>query len=499
VATTMGGYIRVSRVGGRKGDSYISPKVQRDKIVGWAKLHDVQLREQDVVVEEDVSGAKPVDERELGTLLRRVESGELQGIIAFKLSRFGRGALETLQAIERIKNAGGRLVTVEDGVDSSKPGGRLLLTVLAGLAEEEFEQRRAGWASARRQALVRGVHVGPTPIGYRRRGDGRLEEDPLAAPVIAAAFGMRGSGASWGTIARYLEERHVLPLERKGRKSVAWSRTGVMAMIHSRVYRGELWDGDELVCKDAHHRIVSEDEWKAAQLAGNGRTHVKDGSIAAQGLLTSIVYCASCGSKLSVTGSTNRKGERVANYFCRIHHAATGDCPQPAVASTRTLDPYVEGLLLEALADHDSKLIKAHEVGERIRQAAERVKASEHELDAFLAAELASVLGPERYRAEVERRRDDARAAQADLDHALRANLVLGQSGSRTPAQLVDDWPTLTMNEKRAVVRAYIDRVTVSKADPRRRRWQPISERVEHRWVGEVSDGQEPRRTNPRA
>jgi DNA invertase Pin-like site-specific DNA recombinase len=67
---------------------------------------------------------------------RRVESGESQGIIAYKLSRFGRGAPETLQAVERIRNARGRPVTVEDGVDSAKPGGRLLLTVLAGLAVE---------------------------------------------------------------------------------------------------------------------------------------------------------------------------------------------------------------------------------------------------------------------------------------------------------------------------------------------------------------------------
>lgn len=87
----MDGYIRVSRTVGRKGGSYISPKVQRDKITGWAKLQDVELGE--VVAEEDVSGAKPVDERELGRLFRRVESGESQGIIAYKLSRFGRGRL----------------------------------------------------------------------------------------------------------------------------------------------------------------------------------------------------------------------------------------------------------------------------------------------------------------------------------------------------------------------------------------------------------------------
>ncbi len=41
----------------------------------------------------------------------------------------------------------------------------------------------------------------------------------------------------------------------------------------------------------------------------------------------------------------------------------------------------------------------------------------------------------------------------------------------------------MTINEKRGVVRAYIDRVTLTKADPKRRRWQPISERVQIDWV----------------
>ncbi len=446
----MDGYIRVSRVSGRTGDSYISPKVQRDKITGWTKLHDVTLGQ--VVVEEDVSGAKPVDERELGKLLKRVESGESAGIVAFKLSRFGRGALETLQAVERIRKVGGRLVTVEDGVDSAKPGGRLLLTVLAGLAEEELEQRRSGWAAARRQALERGVHVGPTPIGYRRRGDGRLEEDPL---------------------------------ERKGRKSVAWSRSGVKSLIGNRVYRGELRDGDELVCKNAHQPLLSEGEWKLAQLGGIGPLYVKDGSIAAQGLLTSLAFCAACGHRLSLTGSSTKSGERIANYFCRTHHAGSGDCPEPAVASTRTLDPYVEGLLLEALADPTSKLVKAHEVGARITETAESMKQAEQELDTFLATELASVLGPDRYRAEVERRQDAVRAALREFDDAMRANLTLGQEQSRTPKQLVTEWPTLTMDEKRAVVRAYVERVIVAKADPKRRRWQPIAERAEVCWSGQ--------------
>ena len=48
---------------------------------------------------------------------------------------------------------------------------------------------------------------------------------------------------------------------------------------------------------------------------------------------------------------------------------------------------------------------------------------------------------------------------------------------------MVADWPTMTIAQKRAVVRAYINRITLTKADPKRRRWQPIAERVQVAWV----------------
>jgi hypothetical protein len=41
----------------------------------------------------------------------------------------------------------------------------------------------------------------------------------------------------------------------------------------------------------------------------------------------------------------------------------------------------------------------------------------------------------------------------------------------------------MTIDEKRAVVRAYIERVILTKADPKRRRWQPIEERVQIDWA----------------
>ncbi len=84
----LDGYIRVSRVNGREGEGYISPRVQREKIEQWAALHDVELGE--VVVEEDVSGVRALADRGLGRLVERCERGDSEGIVVYRVDRFSR-------------------------------------------------------------------------------------------------------------------------------------------------------------------------------------------------------------------------------------------------------------------------------------------------------------------------------------------------------------------------------------------------------------------------
>jgi site-specific DNA recombinase len=183
-AKRLDGYVRVSRTNGREGDSYISPTVQREKIEQWAALHDVELGE--VVVEEDVSGVKRLDDRQLGRLVRRCEEGESEGIVVYRLDRFSRSPRDTFEALDRLEKAGSRLVGVADGVDSSAPSGELVVGVLAGIAREQWKQRRDNWAEATGRAVADGVHVSSRPpTGYVRGGRrSRLEPDPDVAPLV---------------------------------------------------------------------------------------------------------------------------------------------------------------------------------------------------------------------------------------------------------------------------------------------------------------------------
>ena len=94
------GYIRVSDTKGRGGESFLSPAIQRDTIERLAKAKSIELGE--IVEEIDVSGGKRIEDRELGRLLERVETGESAGVIVWKLSRFSRSLLDAVEATTRI-------------------------------------------------------------------------------------------------------------------------------------------------------------------------------------------------------------------------------------------------------------------------------------------------------------------------------------------------------------------------------------------------------------
>src|SRR4051812_27445003 len=104
-------YVRVSDVRGRKGQSFISPDVQREQIAAWASAREAQIGE--VWVELDESGAR-ADRPLLMAAIGRIESGASEGLVVAKLDRFGRSLLDGLSAIERIERAGGTFVSVQD-------------------------------------------------------------------------------------------------------------------------------------------------------------------------------------------------------------------------------------------------------------------------------------------------------------------------------------------------------------------------------------------------
>src|SRR5262245_11440579 len=223
------GYIRVSRRAGREGESFISPAVQRQKIADWAALHDVEVVQW--WAEIDQSGAR-LERPMFQEALARCERGETGGIIVARLDRFARSAVDALESIRRLNEAGAWLVSVEDNFDGSTPMGRFAIGILTLIAELELERMKENWDVATRAAVGRGIHISSRPpTGYQRDETGRLVPSEPAASAVKEVFRRRALGASWAELARYLEDEGVRPASGKPN----WSKSGVAGIVKNPV------------------------------------------------------------------------------------------------------------------------------------------------------------------------------------------------------------------------------------------------------------------------
>jgi site-specific DNA recombinase len=467
---TADGYIRVSRRGGRDGESFISPEVQRKKIADWAKLHDVAIVQW--WEEIDQSGAR-LQRPMFQEALARCERGESGGIVVARLDRFARSAVDALESIKRLNAAGARLVSVEDNFDGSTPMGRFAIGILTLIAELELERIRESWSTAAREAVGRGVHISPRPpSGYRRDENGRLHLDEPAAPAVAEVFRRRALGSSWAELARYLDELGVRPPT----GNPHWSKVGVTGLIKNPVYLGQARGGDA-INDHAHEPLVTRAEFDAAQSVKKSLLRPRGGSIATKAMLGGLARCAGCGHTLKITGSTDRKtGERFPIYYCTGRYA-TGLCPARASARAAILDAYVEKQVLQALEAEDGLLAQAVAASEAIDAAARAVAEAEHELDLFVNnPKLLTVLGEQKFLEGVETRQQAFDQARQDLAQ-LRQQSSLAEE--LADGDLLAAWPTLGVQEKRRLIHGLLDRVVIRRADRRGRHAQPISERAQ--------------------
>jgi DNA invertase Pin-like site-specific DNA recombinase len=465
----LNGYVRVSRVAGREGDSFISPRVQRQKIEAWAKLHDVVLGE--IVEELDVSGGRAPSERKLETLLKRCESGASGGIVCWRVDRFSRSAADTLAAVKRLQACGARLVGVDDGMDSAAPGGKLVLTVLAGLAEAQLDQASENWRTARREASKRGVYLtGHPPTGYARGEDGSLIADADSAAVILEAYRLRANGGSYQDVADLLANSGVLPaagVRKDGVQRTSWSREGARQLLRNPLYRGEPRGSNAEASVEA---IVSPELWAAANFTT--RSYAK-GSGRTRALLIGLAVCGGCGHAVHATGDG-------PSYTCRGKFAS-GPCPARVVASCARVDDYVLFMLQQPEVQEQISDGAAN-VEARYIAARDAVQLAEAELEAFVLS--ASAVERELFTRGVEVRQtalDEARRTFYELDDpGVPEGVPVVYFGDQP--LLLEGWDEMGIDRQRQHLRRLIKRVVIHRADPTRRKHQPIWERIEVTW-----------------
>jgi DNA invertase Pin-like site-specific DNA recombinase len=408
-------YVRVSRVAGREGDSFISPEVQEEKCRALAKARGLKVGR--VFVDLDKSGGK-MDRPQFKEALARIESGESGGILVARIDRFARTLIGGLQAINDINEAGGVVLTADGEFDTSTATGELVLTIMLSLAQFELRRIREGWKDAQDRARARGVQISKARAGYTRQPDGMLVANEHLA-VVKEVFGLRANGGSWGEAVRLFVARGV-PTPRGG----PWTRQSAQHIVRNRSYRKP--DGP-----------IPAWQWDKAQGKKNGQRAMRgQGYVLGEGLCR----CPTCDTGL-----------------VRTHSRGEGFLRCPTVGKGHVAIQYdkAEDYILSLAFSHVGPMLRERDGGDAdaLRHAVEMARAEVEALEEQIGTTLPA---NSKQRAALEQ----AEAAMAEWQ--AQADVPLGLSDFLTPVGVREEFEGLRMPEKRRVLRQIVKRVVVA-------------------------------------
>lgn len=104
-----------------------------------------------------VSGAA-MERPGLAKALARIKSGDV--LVVWKLDRLSRSLRHLIEIIDDLGKAGAGFQCIDDDINTTTPGGRLVFAMMGALAEFEREMIRSRTRAGMQAAKRRGVHVG---------------------------------------------------------------------------------------------------------------------------------------------------------------------------------------------------------------------------------------------------------------------------------------------------------------------------------------------------
>ena len=322
-------------------DGY-SLDAQKSRMKAYAEFNDFEIVGE---YEDAGKSGKSIEGRlEFNRMMEDIKSGKdgVSYVLVFKLSRFGRNVADVLSTLQVMQDFGVNLICVEDGMDSSKDAGKLMISVLSAVAEIERENIRVQAMEGRIQKAREGKwNGGFAPYGYWLE-KGQLfinEEEAEAIRIIFDQYVHTDIGANG--LAKYLENHGIRKLQRQNGKNPLFDSALIRRILKNPVYCGKIAYGrrrtekvhgtrndyrlveqdNYLLVDGLHEGIVSEELWHEAQVKllaqAKKYEHVNRGKDTKIHLLSGLVKCPVCGAGMYGNKSIKHKkdGTKYKDFY----------------------------------------------------------------------------------------------------------------------------------------------------------------------------------------
>jgi DNA invertase Pin-like site-specific DNA recombinase len=304
------GYIRISK----KRDDETSTTTQQQRMEAWCTAHGHTLA--DLVIEKGVSAFKQKRASRPGyrQVEQKLRAGVGDGLLVWKMDRACRNTEDTLELVRDLDDRGLAFASVTEPFDTTTSTGRLIMTVLAALAEMESatkSERVQVWQDQRLEKLL--TPTGPRPYGYRREKNQLLIDEHEAAAIKLAASAVLAH-KSLGQIIRDLTDAGYMKDEDEGRP---FNRRGLRAVLTNPTIAGLRRVDGGFVASSMWEPILDRDTWDDVQkVLLDPARHSGPGN-ARRWLLSGIARCGRPGCGAGMMAKSHKAGPR---YSCPVCH-----------------------------------------------------------------------------------------------------------------------------------------------------------------------------------
>lgn len=304
-------------------------------------------------------------------LLRAADRREFQVVLAYKSNRISRNMQSALNYVQRLENAGVRVVYCKEEFGDNATG-RFLLRTMMNINQFYSENMAEDIKRGMVDSMSKGKVVGSVPYGYKKGEDGKYEIDAPAAAVVREIFARYLKDEPLADIRRDFNQRGLLTRSKK-----PWSKNSFHAILANEKYSGSYAFGDVRI-EDAIPAIIDKGVFEMVQKKMNAEKVVRKRHRGNEDyLLTGKLFCGYCFAAMVGMSGRSHVGREHFYYACQTRRTKH-TCDKQNVRKDELEQKVVE-IVQTSILDDKTVVWIADSIMDASKRFKEQTKISEYE------------------------------------------------------------------------------------------------------------------------
>lgn len=423
--------------------------------------------------------AKNTDRPAFQRMLAEAEEGDV--ILVYKLDRLTRSVRDLDDLLKIFEQRKIFFHSLTEYFDTSTAAGRLMLRMIAEIAQWERETIAERSAFGVHQKMYSGWFHGIEPFGYvlvptgevkRGREVKRIVPDPKTSHIVKMMYEKYLAGYGVRAIAKWLNEEVGVRTKNGG----LWRSNTVSYILRNPVYCGEIdvtkikrSDSDPDTVPGSHEPIISREMFDAVQKRLQERKSTPPRASTGQYPLAYLAHCGICGSSIKGYKTRNKR-----YYRCESYDAGKGcGLYNGKRALTATNAEKCEQNLIEQIAklqqpDDLQRLIEDYAKAEAVRlneldAEIDRLRSEIEETDKAIyrwkRLYERGKMDEDEYLAEVTPHKERLESMQKRLSELEAQQAIIPQHEvlKQASIDIVSAWNDLPLPERKALLKDFLD------------------------------------------